>query len=155
MPQLGPLCYASRESRFSILPGKWKRDWTHRPAYSNLSCPLEWSKYSCSHQGLPQHAAAAASHRFEPAGGCHLLTLSEDVHRRFIPSRRRIWMVGDSLMRQLLISIGCALGRAVTTTHVSWKKNGMQAIPFMPANSPGAYGVPMRPIWTRWGQNTL
>ena len=40
-----PLCYSSASSRFSMLRGKWTRNQSHRPTYSNLSCALEWSKY--------------------------------------------------------------------------------------------------------------
>eukprot|EP00961_Rhodomonas_salina_P239325 3233066-Rhodomonas_salina.2 len=33
-----------------LLRGQWVRD-PSEPAYWNLSCPLEWSKYSCVHMG--------------------------------------------------------------------------------------------------------
>ena len=112
-----PLCYSSASSRFSMLRGKWTRNQSHRPTYSNLSCALEWSKYSCVHQGAVEHAAAAASLSFEPEDGCRLLTLS---NRHVLPPGWRAWLIGDSLIRQLLISIGCSLGRAVTRTRVSW-----------------------------------
>ena len=115
--QHAPLCYSSTSSRFSMLRGKWTRNQSHRPTYSNLSCALEWSKYSCVHQGAVEHAAAAASLSFEPEDGCRLLTLS---NRHVLPPGWRAWLIGDSLIRQLLISIGCSLGRAVTRTRVSW-----------------------------------
>lgn len=71
--------------------------------YYNLSCPFEWSKYSCVHQS----EVAKADHSFNFTR-MHFHTIKEALNVGF-PSRTRVMLVGDSLMRQLFISIACLL----------------------------------------------
>jgi hypothetical protein len=110
-------CFADPSDRFHALSGTWTKS-SASLAYSNLSCPLEWSKYSCAHQGAVAHSRTAASLRFEPTG-CRLLHLAgERSVARAFPSGRRVWFVGDSLLRQVLIAMGCTLPLA--RTEADW-----------------------------------
>ena len=72
--------------------------------YYNLSCPFEWSKYSCVHQGQEDRAMAAQDYALH-----HMLWQHGDSFgsRQHSQKRRRLLMVGDSTMRQLFIALGC------------------------------------------------
>ena len=59
-----PVCYASEPHGLGALSGNWRTDDSPEPPYWNLSCPFEWAKYSCVHQGNAGHAARARM-RFE------------------------------------------------------------------------------------------
>jgi hypothetical protein len=75
--------------------------------YFNLSCPFEWSKYSCAHQG--KTAQAEASQRFAAAAYGQVKMLN-----------RRVLMIGDSTMRQLFISVGCAGVQNLKAYNLDW-----------------------------------
>lgn len=101
-------CYSNPQSRFAPLRGAWRADdESTRPtaAYWNLSCPLEWSKYSCVLQGATEHALESQALTFEPTGCSLPLQLTElDVLLG-----RRVVFSGDSLLRQVFIALGCLL----------------------------------------------
>ncbi|KAL3761238.1 hypothetical protein ACHAWU_007055 [Discostella pseudostelligera] len=86
--------------------------------YSNLSCPFEMSKFSCiyMHQGVNHQVAAHASmdyyrQHLEMIGETFRQVLFEDSHTTTTTTRRsnkrRILLSGDSLLRQIFISIAC------------------------------------------------
>lgn len=100
-----PLCYDTAESRKRPLPGSFRYEAQELPPYWNLSCPLEWSKYSCVHQGSIGHAQKAASWKFVPRR-CRF----GDVDNLAALNGKKIFFQGDSLVRQLLISWSCSLG---------------------------------------------
>jgi len=85
--------------------------------YYNLSCPLEWSKYSCIHQNQFIKANLSLNYYLE----MHNI----DVNQLFNKSltNRRIFLVGDSLMRQIFISIGCLGISSIKSYDVDWMKN--------------------------------
>ena len=149
-------CYATPRRRHETLRGSW--EWQdpaplelampQPPPYWNLSCPLEWSKYSCVHQGAGAHARRAASLRFRPsdctrlpplvdaataAGGALSATDIEGsggsgggisggaLLDMLLRGGRRLSLVGDSLLRQVFVALGCALGtRLVVHRDVHW-----------------------------------
>ena len=69
-------CFQTPSDRYRELSGSWSdprsSDKSPPPLYYNLSCPFEWSKYSCAHQGATAKAIACASLRFTPSSGCTL-----------------------------------------------------------------------------------
>lgn len=96
--------------------------------YGNLSCPFEMSKYSCQHMGedfLPQ---AVASRELVSE---HIASIAATA-ARLLPPGARVYMVGDSLMRQLWIALACMLttashaGGRTATPVLGWydKDNG-------------------------------
>jgi hypothetical protein len=131
-----PPCYATRRARVAPLKGAWgeparglwhlfARDAPRPRPYGNLSCPLEWSKYSCAHQGQTAKAARAAGRRFAPAG-CSLSdawTLGNGT--------RCVFFWGDSLLRQVFIAVACRLHTAgrVVGTRVDWPACGTEEWP--------------------------
>lgn len=72
--------------------------------YSNLSCPMEWSKYSCVHQ-KNNFDAALAGINFSLSHQKEILKSFQFVP----PDRSRLVFIGDSLTRQVFISIACLL----------------------------------------------
>lgn len=82
--------------------------------YNNLSCPFEWYKYSCSymhsHDGQESEGivAKAATEYYQH----HLNEMKEIFDRLFTSSQQqgssvRILMSGDSLLRQIFVSLAC------------------------------------------------
>lgn len=111
-------CYTSLTSRFAALSGRWRSIDSTKPRYWNLSCPFEWGKYSCVHQGALEHATTSLRLQFEPAEGCAMLYPSIDA--KVFPSCRQLHFVGDSLIRQVFISMTCLLGSEVVARSVQW-----------------------------------
>lgn len=111
-----PPCYSRGERTF---PGSWSLS-THTAPYRNLSCPLEMSN-SCHHQGHAGKAQLAASYVFEPFN-CELLPFDshEFVHAL---NGRRLVIAGDSLQRQLYISLGCLTHDLVAHYHTEWSSD--------------------------------
>ena len=71
--------------------------------YSNLSCPFEWGKYSCYHQGRIQQARASYEHASR-----HISNRSRGpCEYKGLP--KNIVLVGDSTMRQVFVALGCGL----------------------------------------------
>jgi len=84
--------------------------------YYNLSCPFEWSKYSCIHQDSFIKANLSLNY--------YLSMHKIDINQLFSKSliKRRIFIVGDSLMRQIFIAIGCLGISSVKSYDVDWTK---------------------------------
>ena len=89
-----PVCYASEPHGLGALSGNWRTDDSPEPPYWNLSCPFEWAKYSCVHQGNAGHAARARM-RFEPAG-CAMLSVDGRQLARALRPNQRLMLIGDS-----------------------------------------------------------
>jgi hypothetical protein len=69
--------------------------------YHNLSCPFEWSKYSCSHQGQLERANSSLSYAIGHTGILH------DAFVNGLRPNQKVLIVGDSLMRQIFITLAC------------------------------------------------
>ena len=93
--------------------------------YYNLSCPFEWSKYSCAHQarawasqGYFDEIAQLLRHgsTLLPRPGLGISTMPA--------TPRRILVMGDSLARQVVISWACLLYSSglVASYHVDWTR---------------------------------
>jgi len=79
--------------------------------YRNLSCPFEWSKYSCAHQGKQDIASA-----------CNEYLNGQLIGQNgFTSPTGRILIVGDSQMKQVFIGMACALQKYTETSHVDWQ----------------------------------
>lgn len=79
--------------------------------YRNLSCPFEWSKYSCAHRGKVDIASTCNEYLNDQLMGQQV----------FHPPTGRILIVGDSQMRQVFIGMACALQKYTETSHVDWQ----------------------------------
>ncbi len=86
------------------------------PLYNNLSCPFEWSKYSCAHQRLP---GAELSRQFALE---HLEQIRGAAAALASANGTRVWLIGDSLVRQIFIAIACAGAATLVRSHVNWSK---------------------------------
>ena len=123
---LATLCLVALENRSpglllaQLAPRKDARGSRSAPVlYGNLSCPFEWSKYSCSHMGPPWRAQAELGRRWvEDRAG--LLAMGFASPPR--PGSRTL-LVGDSLMRQLFISIACHATRDLASSRVDWQQS--------------------------------
>lgn len=69
--------------------------------YNNLSCPLEWSKYSCSHQGFTERAELSLEQALQRKEAI------TDIFETGLLPFSRVLFVGDSTMRQIIIAVGC------------------------------------------------
>lgn len=118
------VCYSSPRSRFAPLQGAWaaRNNSSAAPPYWNLSCPLEWSKYSCVHQGSEAHALASRALSFEPTD-CIL----PSIHHRLLPRGRRTVFLGDSLIRQVAIALACHLSAGIERYDVKWPRCGIKS----------------------------
>ena len=96
--------------------------------------PLEWSKYSCVHQGQAARAAAAAGRGFAPAG----CALGGAWRPRGNGTRVFFW--GDSLLRQVFIAMACGLHAAgrVVDAAADWPPCGAAEWP--------CHGAALRPL---------
>ena len=129
------VCYDDVQSRLKPLRGSWG-DVTNQSFasqlpfgnYFNLSCPFEWSKYSCVHQGALRRAELTRNRVFVPDDGCQLLSPSlDDMYLFGDNSRNRtLHFHGDSLLRQVMTSLGCILNQKQLVNHhftsVGWKE---------------------------------
>ena len=83
--------------------------------YFNLSCPFEMSRFSCAymHRGTTKQETVHASmdyyrQRLDMIGEIYRRILEEaTTSARTTTTNKRILMTGDSLLRQLFISIAC------------------------------------------------
>jgi hypothetical protein len=80
-------------------------------------CPMEFSKFSCVFQGNEARARAAAL-RFEPEH-CTLDNVNGTELDRALAGRH-LHLMGDSLMRQVFISLGCLLHSAIAEFDIPW-----------------------------------
>jgi hypothetical protein len=118
-PLTKPTCYSSPLSRHSALQGGWQHLSTAQSPYWNLSCPIEWSKYSCVHQDAARHASQARKLHFEPTD-CTL----PPIGNQQLPTGQRVVFFGDSLIRQVFISMACLLSNHVVKTELHWPECG-------------------------------
>lgn len=97
--------------------------------YYNLSCPYEWSKFSCVLQG--QTARADASRELVVEQRQVFLDAfvssskpNDDDKHYLLPPNARLVITGDSLMRQIFTSTACLLHQfapeTVNETRVNW-----------------------------------
>lgn len=97
--------------------------------YFNLSCPFEWSKYSCARMARgPQGAdvvRASTEHYLRNLDAIRSAierAASSDAGGR----GRRVFFAGDSLLRQLYVGIACAAwshagGDLIESAAIPWK----------------------------------
>lgn len=108
-------CYSGRRSRFVTLNGSWEVSSNLTVPYYNLSCPFEWSKYSCAYQGY-HHRADMASKLFFHPSGCQMPQFTQVM----FPERQRVVFLGDSLLRQVFISLACHLTEHIEKVDIHW-----------------------------------
>ena len=102
--------------------------------YFNLSCPFEWYKYSCAanqDNAFDEQVTTASKQYYLD----HLpqifrafystLNLSDgmDRHNQNLPQPKRIFMTGDSLLRQVFVSVACNAFslNAIEQSEVKWR----------------------------------
>ena len=120
-------CYSSKESRLKELRGRFTIKSNevasrNEVSYWNLSCPFEWVKYSCAHQG-GSHADLAKRVEYE-ASECDLPAFDASSLSRALDGGKRLVFLGDSLVRQISISMSCMLHHAalIKRFDVGWPK---------------------------------
>lgn len=97
--------------------------------YFNLSCPFEWSKYSCAHMARGPKAAEIVR-----ASTDYYLEHLEDIQAAFDKvaatndgrGPKRVFFAGDSLMRQLFVGVACGAwsrlgGSLIEEVATPWK----------------------------------
>ena len=82
--------------------------------YYNLSCPFEWSKYSCIHQDNMIKANLSLNYYLK----MHNIDINQLLNKSL--RNRRIFLVGDSLMRQIFIAIGCLSISSIKSYDIDW-----------------------------------
>ncbi|KAG5183530.1 hypothetical protein JKP88DRAFT_198936 [Tribonema minus] len=125
-----PLCYSSEASPLDYIPlsirsepsdgeGITEKDAARDAPYWDLSCPWEWSKFSCAHQGQTAKAIAsfALSQKLE-GEDCRLNPFDAQAFLALL-GRRKIVFVGDSLTRQMFTSLLCLLHASPAVRVVS------------------------------------
>lgn len=117
-------CFDTFNSRHEVLQGEWKNIKHKNPNYWNLSCPLEWSKYSCIHQNQTEKAVESSNIIFE-SSKC---VFDYKHHIENIKNKRFIFS-GDSLLRQIFISISCLLGSHILKYDVTWPNCSLKKWP--------------------------
>lgn len=102
------LCYSQPAFRLKPVSGTFQEEYTRHPLYWNLSCPMESSKWSCSHFGHDvEHAAYAARLEFKPSS-CYLHSASSLIsHLALITPPKRLVFIGNSMTKQVLTSLVC------------------------------------------------
>jgi hypothetical protein len=90
--------------------------------YWNLSCPLELSMFSGAHMGGDFHARAEKAR----AIAAEALERFGDIDWKLLENRR-IFFVGDSLLRQVFISMACLSWDRVSNYAIPWfEKRGVR-----------------------------
>lgn len=100
--------------------------------YYNLSCPFEWYKFSCAaiqNNKFDEQVTAAAlqyyhQHRAEIWKAFDSV-LNNDTQKIHSPQQpKHIFLTGDSLLRQVFISIACHAHslNAVEQSEIQWRK---------------------------------
>jgi hypothetical protein len=110
----------------------------HRTLYWNLSCPIEWSKYSCIHQGQTKLADLSLKTALEHNHYSLWKALTAidkkqkqdkqaqakaKAYNNAKPStflQRRIVMIGDSLIRQVFIALTCRFAGHIVDQRITW-----------------------------------
>jgi hypothetical protein len=96
--------------------------------YYNLSCPFEWYKYSCAfmQENEFDEQVTAASMQYYQQNLAEIWSAFDSVFtvQSNTPQPKRIFMVGDSLLRQLFISVACNAFslNAVERSEVQWRE---------------------------------
>ena len=101
--------------------------------YFNLSCPLEWSKFSRIHQGqygkawkksAARRGALESSHQAIAIVAAASTQSSSNINKpQIFPAQTRLFLIGDSMMRQVFLCLGCLLDAAdlVQEFQVDWR----------------------------------
>jgi hypothetical protein len=105
--------HAEKKSTLSSPPKKTKLEGTHM--YWNLSCPLELSMFSGAHMGGDYLKRAHKARDLAKEVASQL----DEIDWKSL-SNRRIFFVGDSLLRQVFISMACMNWNRVTNYAVPW-----------------------------------
>ena len=92
-------------------------------SYWDLSCPMEWSKYSCSRHGDKEEKSGNAFDFAWTGDNLDSAVRAVEAVVNGTLGNRRIVMVGDSLLRQVFISAGCLLSSLTTQRRVDWKES--------------------------------
>ena len=94
--------------------------------YYNLSCPFEWHKFSCAaiQENEIDEQVAAASMKYYEEHRAEIWRAFDSILND-PPQPMRIFMTGDSLLRQVFISVACNAFslNAVEQSEVQWRKN--------------------------------
>ena len=99
----------------------------YRPeeSYWKLSCSLEWSKYSCATQGAEKNQQAERAFDFAWTGNnLDNARAARKLANEGLFDGRRVLIVGDSMTRQIFISLGCLLDNLVVDRRVGWVSEG-------------------------------
>jgi hypothetical protein len=84
--------------------------------YWNLSCPLEMSAFSAAHIGGEEFEQRA----YEAQNLTYAALRQLEQNNPWLLHRRRIFFVGDSLLRQVFISLSCLYWNRVEKYGVPW-----------------------------------
>eukprot|EP01104_Vermistella_antarctica_P006856 TRINITY_DN1754_c0_g2_i1.p1 TRINITY_DN1754_c0_g2~~TRINITY_DN1754_c0_g2_i1.p1 ORF type:complete len:430 (-),score=57.05 TRINITY_DN1754_c0_g2_i1:229-1518(-) len=96
--------------------------------YYNLSCPFEWSKFSCAHQERTDLALTSVIYaRTQGVEGAISSMISDGSFRG-----RRIFLLGDSITRQLFTAIACATVDEQSEAAVDWPVGNWKKGPDIP-----------------------
>jgi hypothetical protein len=124
------VCYRDRSQRHNILRGRYvpfsKKDWL----YWNYSCPYEWSKYNCIYQNSLEVAIYSSMLEFQPYE-CILPSFNAVKFMSHYYNRRVIFF-GDSLLRQVMLSLSCFLHskNQILSSEITWHPCGNAAFPW-------------------------
>ena len=95
--------------------------------YYNLSCPFEWYKYSCAAMQVndADEQITAASLQYYQQHRAEIWRAFESALNIPQQQPKRIFMTGDSLLRQLFISLACNAFslNAVEQSQVQWRES--------------------------------
>ena len=80
--------------------------------YYNLSCPFEWARYSCIYKNSSNSQESNNYYKSK-----HQFDIKESLINL---TNRTILLVGDSITRQLFISISCLTIKNIRFNYVDW-----------------------------------
>ncbi len=110
--------------------------------YWNLSCPIEWSKYSCIHQGQKETAERSArfalNYKNSALWGQHA-NIASATSPAFLS--RRVVMIGDSLIRQVFIALTCRFANHIAKQRLPWAQETGFKWPCHESSNCVPYGV--------------
>jgi GDSL/SGNH-like Acyl-Esterase family found in Pmr5 and Cas1p len=120
-------CYSKDQSHLEVvqLNIELSNTTSVAPYYYNLSCPWEMSKFSCVHQGQLHKASIALQYTQQAQGvDCKLRSFDGTELLRLL-GNRSIVFAGDSIMRQMFLSMACMLyispGVELVRDNVVWE----------------------------------
>ncbi len=95
--------------------------------YFNLSCPFEWYKYSCAaiqENEIDEQVTAAAMQYYQQHLAEIYRAFDSAYHHPQQQQPKRIFMTGDSLLRQLFISLACNAFslNIVQQSEIQWRQ---------------------------------